>query len=162
SDPSVLRYGVADHSVELLKLLDDDHRERVQLIFLKQGAMVRQQTDKWVRLALIAETLRSHGRGKARRLIQVKEQIHRFMGELLRAGNLERANDWGETLWRRLLKNDSRMWRDIYNSSVVDAKRQLRDDPVPKSVSRGIQRVNLKPLAQALEHMPVRVKGGDA
>src|SRR5207249_8440930 len=38
----------------------------------------------------------------------------------------------------------------------------LRDHPVPKAVSRGIQRVNLKPLAQALEQMPVRVKGGDA
>jgi hypothetical protein len=53
------------------------------LIFLAQGAMGRTQSDKWIRLALIAEALRRHGRGKASRLIQVKKQIHRFLVQLL-------------------------------------------------------------------------------
>ena len=65
-------YDIARHSVELLKLLDDPPRERCKLILLAQGAMSRSQSDKWVRLALIAEALRRHGRGKASRLIQVK------------------------------------------------------------------------------------------
>jgi hypothetical protein len=54
-DPAAVRYGVARHSVDLMKLLDDAPRERCHLIFLAQGAMSRRQTDKWVRLALIAE-----------------------------------------------------------------------------------------------------------
>ncbi len=71
-NPSAVRYGVARHSVEFMKLLDDKPRERCQLIFLAQGAMSRSQSDIWVRLALIAEALRRHGRGKAKRLIKVR------------------------------------------------------------------------------------------
>ena len=71
TDPTVLRFGVALHSVELMKLLDDPPRVRCHLIFLAQRAMSRRQSDKWIRLALIAEALRRHGRGKASRLIQV-------------------------------------------------------------------------------------------
>lgn len=113
-DASALRYGVARHSVELMKLLDDPLRERCHLIFLAQGAMARRQTDKWIRLALIAEALRRHGRGKANRLIQVKSQIHRFLAELLWAIGEERAHDWGEDLWQELLRTDPEAWKDIY------------------------------------------------
>ena len=79
TDPSALRYGVARHSVELMKLLDDPSRERCHLIFLAQGAMGRRQKDIWVRLALIAEALHRHARGRAARLIKVKQHIHRFL-----------------------------------------------------------------------------------
>lgn len=71
---NVLRYGIARHSVELMKLLDDKPRERCHIIFLAQGAMHRRQTDKWIRLALISECLRRHARGGAKRLILVKGQ----------------------------------------------------------------------------------------
>jgi superfamily II DNA or RNA helicase len=162
ADPSALRYGVARHSIELMKLLDDAPRERSHIIFLAQGAMGRRQTDKWVRLALIAEALRRHGRGKANRLIQVKSQIHRFLGELLSAIGEERAHDWGEQLWQHLLKTEPEAWKDIYNQAVRDERRRLSDDPVPKSVTRALQRIELKPLAEALAQMPVRARGGDA
>jgi len=158
---SILRYAVAEHSVELLRLLDDDRRDRVELVFLKQGAMVRRQSDRWVRLALIAEALRTHGRGRADRLIQVKGQIHRFMAELLWAIGEERSHGWGDELWRRLLNSDPLAWKDIYNRSA-DARRLLRDEPVPKAVLRELRRIDLKPLARALEAMPVRARGGRA
>ncbi|HEY3382623.1 MAG TPA: DEAD/DEAH box helicase [Vicinamibacterales bacterium] len=158
-DGTSLRYGIARHSVELLKLLDDRPRERCHFIFVAQGAMGRQQTDKWVRLALIAEALRRHGRGRASRLIQVKEQIHRYLGELLWALGEERAHDGGETLWKRLLQTDPQAWKDIYNSAVREDRR-LNDDPVPKAVTRAMARVDLKALAEALEQMPVRARGG--
>jgi len=51
------------------------------MIFMAQGAMARQQTDKWIRLALIGEAMRRHGRGAGKRLIQVKSQIHRFVAD---------------------------------------------------------------------------------
>ena len=159
--PSSLRYGVARHSVELMKLLDDPPRERCHLVFLAQGAMARRQTDKWVRLALIGEALRRHGRGKAARLIQVKKQIHRFLGALLWAVGEERAHDWGDELWQRLLRTAPETWKDTYNAAVRNDRRRLTDDPVPKSVARALQRIDLKPLADGLHQMPVRARGGD-
>jgi len=158
---SALRYGVARHSLELMKFLDDPSRERSHLIFLAQGAMSRSQSDKWIRLALIAEALRRHGRGKASRLIQVKNQIHRFLAELLWAIGEERAHDWGEELWQQLLQTDFQSWKDTYNKAVRDERRRLLDDPVPKSVSQTLERIELKSLAKALELMPVRARGSD-
>lgn len=160
-DTSVLRYAIAHHSVELMRLMDDGRRERVHVIFLAQGSMGRRQNDRWIRLALIGEALRTHGRGGANRLIQVKEQIHRFMGELLRAVGAQRAADIGEDMWRLLLKSDPAHWKELYNQAVSDPTRQLQDDPVPKSVSRALQKISLRELADALKEMPVRATGGD-
>lgn len=158
----IFQYEVARHSVELLRLLDDPPRKRCQLILLAQGAMSRRQSDKWVRLALIAEALRRHGRGKASRLIQVKEQIHRFLGRLLWAIGEERANDLGEQLWNRLLRTDPEAWKSIYNDAIRDGQLRLSDNPVPKPVVRALVRIDLKLLANALEQMPVRATGSDA
>lgn len=159
-DPTALRYGVALHSVELMKLLGDPLSVRCHLIFLAQRAMSRRQSDKWIRLALIAEALRRHGRGKANRLIQVKEQIHRYLAELMYALGEQRAQDLGVQLWQRLLRTDPGAWKDTYNETVRDERWQMRADPVPKGVVRALQRIDLKPLAEALEGMPVRARGG--
>lgn len=160
-DPAGVRFGVARHSIDLMKLLDDVPKNRCHLIFLAHGAMGRRQTDKWVRLALIGEALRRHGRGNASRLIQVKENIHRFLAELLWAIGEERAHDWGDELWQHLLRTDPGAWKDIYNEAVRDEKRQLVDEPVPKSVVRSLDRVDLRELADAMKEMPVRARGGD-
>lgn len=157
-----LRYAVARNSVELMKLLDDVRRKRCHLIFLAHGAMSRSQSDKWVRLALIAGALRRHGRGKANRLIQVKSQIHRFLARLLRAIGQERAQDLREELWQCLLRTDPRQWKNVYNGAVRNEERLLDDDPVPKAVIRAMKRVDLKQLADALKQMPIRARGGDA
>jgi hypothetical protein len=151
-----VRYGVARHSIDLMKLLDDQAGERCHLIFLAQGAMSRTQSDKWVRLSLIAESLRRHARGNAVRLIQVKNRIHQFLGQLLWAIGEERAHDWGDDLWLTLLRTDPAAWKEKYNSFVRNERKQLRDDPVPKSVMRALGRIDLKPLATALLEMPVR------
>ncbi|MFV1968871.1 MAG: SNF2-related protein, partial [Pirellulaceae bacterium] len=146
-----LRYGVARHSVEFLKLLDDKPRERCHIVLLAQGAMSRGQTDIWVRLALIRETLR-HGRRE--RLTKVRQHIHRFMGELLRAKGWERATWWpndGGDLWHELLRNDPCKWKSIYNRW---ARTGLDDDPVPASVLKALSRkriaIDLNQFAGAL------------
>lgn len=159
--PGTVRYGVARHSVEMMKLLDDRPRERCHLIFVARGAMSRRQTDKWIRLALIAEALRRHGRGRANRLIQVKNQIHRFLAELLGAIGEERAHARGEEVWQHLMRTDPGSWMNSYNQAVRDERRRLTDDPVPKCVSRALHRIDLKALADALHDMPVRARGGD-
>jgi superfamily II DNA or RNA helicase len=154
--PRAVRYGVARHSVEFMKLLDDPPRERCHLIFLAQGAMSRSQSDKWVRLSLIAESLRRHARGNAAKLIQVRSQIHRFLGALLWAIGEERAHESRSKLWSQLLHTAPETWKDTYNRSVPDERRHLKDDPIPKSVLRAIRRVELEPLATALKEMPLR------
>lgn len=159
--PSALRYGVAVHSIELLKLLDDSPNDRCHLIFLAQRAMSRSQTDKWIRLAMIGEALRRHARGRASRLIQVREQIHRFIADLIWALGEERAQALGDELWQKLLRTDPESWLDTYNGAVRDPKRRLSDHPVPKAVARAIRDLDLRPLAAALEKMPVRARGGD-
>ena len=159
-DPSALRYGVARHSVELMKLLDDPSQERCHLVFLAQGAMGRRQKDIWVRLALIAETLRRHARGKAARLIKVKRHIHRFLAELLWAVGVQRATDLDKDVWHSLLRSPSSAWKEIYNSAVRNEQARLDDDPVPKAVTRALRRLDLRPLAEALTQLPVRARGG--
>lgn len=158
--PEAVRYGTARHSVELMRLLDDPRRRRCHLILLAQGAMSRSQTDKWVRLALISEALRRHGRDDGERLIKVKRQIHRFLAELLWAIGEERAHNWGDELWKNLLKTESSAWKRIYNGAVNDERKRLDDDPVPKSVDRALRRIDLSPLAKALEQMPLLARGG--
>ncbi len=157
--PTSLRYGVARHSIDLMKLLDDAPRERCHLIFLAQGAMSRRQTDRWVRLALIAEALRRHGRGGASRLIQVKRYIHRYLAELLWAIGDEKSHGWGDELWQHLLTTDPQSWKEVYNQAAQDG-RKLSDDPVPKAVVRSLHRIDLKELAVAMEGMPIRAVGG--
>lgn len=156
-----VRFGIARHSIDLLKLLDDPAGERSHLIFLAQGAMSRQQSDKWVRLALIAEALRRHAKGRATRLIQVKKNIHRFLAELVWAIGSQRASSLGDTLWKRLLSTDPSVWRRLYNDAMRGERMVMKDDPVPKAVLRTIRELDLKPLASALRGMPVRVWGGD-
>ena len=158
--PESVRYGTARHSVELMRLLDDPPRRRCHLILLAQGAMSRSQTDKWVRLALISDALRRHGRGRAERLTKVKHQIHRFLAELLWAIGEERAHDWGDELWKSLLQTESSAWKRIYNGAVSDKRKHLDDDPVPKPVARALRRIDLSPLAKALEQMPLLARGG--
>ncbi len=158
--PEAVRYGTARHSVDLMRLLDDPDPLRCHLILLAQGAMSRSQTDKWVRLAVISEALRQHGRGSAKRLIQVKQQIHRFLAELLWAFGEQRAHEWGDKLWERLLDTEPSEWKRIYNDAVRDKRRHLDDDPVPESVARTLSRIDLSPLAEALKQMPLRARGG--
>lgn len=160
ANQTVVRYGIARHSVDLMRLLDDPPRERCHFIFVAQGAMARSPTDKWIRLYLIAEALRRHGRGKANRLIQVKKRIHHFLAELLWAIGEERAHQWGEELWRALLQTDPTVWLSIYNKAAQDDRR-LIDDPVPKHIIRAVGRIELAALAEALKKMPVRARGGN-
>ena len=160
--PESVRYGTARHSVELMRLLDDPRRRRCHLILLAQGAMSRRQTDKWVRLALISEALRRHGRGRAERLTKVKHRIHRFLAELIWAIGEERAHNWGEELWKSLLTTESSAWKRIYNGAVSDERKRLADDPVPKAVARALRRADLSLLAKALKEMPLVARGSQA
>jgi hypothetical protein len=150
----VLRFGVARHSIDFLKLLDDPADTRCHLILLTSGSMSRGLTDAWVRLALIQRTLKKHGRRQ--RLSKVRRNIHLFLGDLLRAGFRQKASQEGDRTWARLLEEPAESWREVYNASVSDPEKHLADDPVPAAVLAALPSIDLGPLADALATVPVR------
>ncbi len=152
--PHVIRYGIALNSVDYLKLLDDPKRVRCHIVFLAHGAMSRGLNDEWVRLALIRETFRRHGR--KRRLSKIRKQIHRFLAELLWIKFRQNATTDKEEIWKTLLTFDPSTWKSIYNSKIRNDKNALYDDPVPQAVLTAISRLDLQAFALALESMPVR------
>lgn len=151
---NVIRYGTAYHSVEYLKLLDDPKSVKCHLIFLAHGAMSRGLNDEWVRLALIRETLKRHG--KRRRLSKVRKQIHRFLAELLWIKFRQNASTKKEKIWQLLLTYDHSLWKSIYNSNIKSEKDALNDNPVPAAVLKALRKINLEAFAEVLENMPVR------
>ena len=78
------------------------------------------------------------------------------MGELLQAIGEQSAHDWGDELWQQLLKSEPVTWMETYNANA--AKHQLNDDPVPQAVVDALstESLDLKPLANILEQMPLR------
>ena len=155
-----LRYSVARHSVEFLKLLDDKPSEQCHIVFLSQGAMSRGQTDPWVRLAMIRETLRRYGCRE--RLRKVKRHIHKYLGELLYAKGQQSASYWGKDIWPMLLESKPSKWKGIYNESLKNGHRSLYDDPVPEAVTEALRHVILEEFADALANMPIRARGSSA
>jgi hypothetical protein len=155
-----LRFAAVKDGAAFLRLLDDPRPTRAHLIFVSHGAMSRQRMDKWVNLCLVAEALRRHARGGNRGLIQVKKVIHRFLAQLLWMTGKESRHDLGEDLWQRLLRSSPTDWREIYNAGIRKDERKLSDDPVPKAVLRSLDEIDLRELAEALQHMPVRARGG--
>jgi len=153
-------FGVARHSVDFMRLLDDPIAERCQVILLAQGAMSRRQSDKWVRLAFIAEAFRRHGRRA--KLARVKKTAYRFLGELLEALGEQRSHEDDEGIWANLMRVSPQLWREKYNAGVRATSRHLEDDPVPKALVRALHDLDLKPIAEALEQLPIRVRGDDA
>lgn len=160
SAPDALRFAHVKDSAAFLRLLDDPRSTRAHLIFVSHGVMSRRQMDKWVNLCLIAEALRRHGRGGNHALIQVKKVIHRFLAQLLRMAGKESRHDLGEALWQRLLRSPPTRWKKIYNAGIPKDERRLHDDPVPKAVLRVLDKLDLRELADALKHMPLRARGG--
>ena len=152
--PNVIRYGWANHSVDYLKLLDDPKRMRCQIIFLAHGAMSRGLNDEWIRLALIWETFRRHGR--RRRLSKVRKQAHRYLAELLWIKFRQNASKKKEEIWQQLLKFHPSLWKGIYNLYINTDKDALYDDPVPQAVIEALPDVELQAFAEAFEKMPVR------
>lgn len=158
--PDRLLFGVARRSVELMRLLDDPLRERAEVILLASTAMSRGQSDKWVRLAFIAETFRRHG--KRAMLAQVKPTAHRFLGELLEAIGEQRGHLDDEWIWDTLLRKDPSLWREVYNAGVKSSAHRLDDDPIPKALQRALPKLDLTPLVNALALLPVRASGDAA
>ncbi len=80
--------------------------------------MSRGLDDAFTHLALIRETLRRYGRRP--RLQAVKQQIHRFAGELLWAKFRQYATVQKEDLWYELIRRDPSEWKDSGSPRFLD------------------------------------------
>ena len=141
-----LRADSADSGVAFLRLLDDPPASRKAIIFLTHGALNRSLTDEWVKLALIRRAL-------ARRtsMEHVRRALPRFAGRLLRSQWVDRhASD----LWERLLDRPPHQWHRIMKSAL--AEKAPEDDPVPTALVDAMDGLDLEPVLEALESLPLR------
>jgi hypothetical protein len=126
-----------------LKLLDDPESRQNHLIFLTHGALTNSLRDPFVRLALVRQAFLHRTRLKKQRGA-FPQSAWEILGE-------RRLQDAG--LVSDLLHSPPRQWRTAYRRATgVD----LVDDPVPEAVMVALGGMNLSPLAERLEMVPLR------
>ncbi len=135
---SKLRYGVAKRPEEFLRLLDDQEEKRCAVVFLTHGALARNMSDGWIKLAIIQKALyRRHDTADLFR------SLSKNLGALLEMKYLENKNREVD-LWGELLKKDISNWRKflIKNQFVEEDF----DDPVPFLFKTELDKVTTKEL----------------
>ena len=140
---SKLSMAVAENGVEFLKLLDDPPERRKQVVFLAHGALSRNLSDAWVKLAIIQRAFKyRHNAGAHYRAVT------RFAGRLLR---MERYTNRYPGLWQALLDKPTSKWRKILLQSLDEEEAaHYDDDPVPEDIVRALEDPAVKPLIDDL------------
>jgi hypothetical protein len=146
-----LRAAGARSGVEFLRLLDDLPDRRNSIVFLTHGALNRALTDEWVKLALIRRAL--HGRRVVGdiRAEQVREALPKFAGRILRSQWIDRE---APDLWERLLARSPEDWRRVIERAGLEGAPE--DDPVPAALVEAMEDLDLGPVVQALQDLPLR------
>ncbi|GMR20793.1 MAG: hypothetical protein BMS9Abin36_1390 [Gammaproteobacteria bacterium] len=148
-----LNMAVADNGVEFLKLLDDPPERRKQVIFLAHGALGKNLSDGWVKLAIIQRAM------KHRRNAEVQHRsMGRFAGKILMMDSYTRKDD---SIWETLLDHHTSKWMRILNKKGFD---EIDDDPVPEHVLQALEEPEIKPLLdelwEAIQAIPKRESSG--
>jgi len=130
---------------EFLRLFDDDAAHRFHIAFVAHGALTRQLSDPFTRLALIQAAFH-----RARNLSEVKSRFIRWSPQLIPRHNLtpELVSD--------LLSAPLYRWREILQ--VARPHQEFNDDPVFLGLPEMVRSsgVDLKPLRQLLAALPAR------
>jgi hypothetical protein len=127
---------------DFLKLLDDPPSRRNHLIFLTHGALTSSLTDPYIRLAIVRHAM-SHRTRLARHRRALPRWGRKLFGWELRHEDLVAA----------LLNSNPARWRStITRVAGVDPG----DDPVPRAVLEAMRHVDLAPLADTIERIPLR------
>lgn len=160
--PKSLRSAVtcdtATRPGQFLKFLDDPEERRKSILFVTHGAMSRGLKDKWIKLALIQQSL--HYR---RDVDHLKRDLCKIMGSLLRSSWMDNRSKLGPDFWMKMLNTDPAMWLKIIqrHAAEFDCRNDgsAMDDPVPRSVLEILGRLNTDPLFEALDEIPRRKRG---
>jgi len=146
-----IRCGKADHAEDLLKQLDDPLKRRNSIIFLTHGAMSRGLADKWIRLALIRQSL--HYR---RNISSIKTGLTKILGQLLLAKWLDSQK--GTKFWQQMLDTDPANWSAVLKQWKINpaGDNGTDDDPVPDAILKILPMVNTDDLFEKLTLIPLR------
>jgi superfamily II DNA or RNA helicase len=128
---------------DLLKLLDDPPDTRHHLIFVTYGALTRTLNDPFVQLVLLRQATLRQREGSDRR-----RAIAKFAGRLLSHPPFHDTE-----LVEELLESPPARWRRIWDLARPD--QVCADDPVPTALLAALNQVDLTPLREALETVPI-------
>lgn len=145
-----IRYGCAERAIEFLKLLDDPPQRQKQILFVTHGAMSRNLSDKWVKLAIIAEAIKGrHG------VKEMRKDLTKVLADLLYMHWVEKN---GQDIWLELLRTPSREWLRILHKWGIDPENDddpdTDDDPVPEAVENVLQNMDMAAVFKVLEKIP--------
>lgn len=135
TDPALresLRCGIAKRPEEFLKLLDDEEDRRSAIIFLTHGALTRNMSDGWIKLAIV-----QHALYRRRDTADLYNSLSRFAGSLFELLYVENRNK-KEDLWRLLLDADPDRWKKILVKNKFFEEED--DDPVSKLFTRELHK----------------------
>ena len=156
--PGVLEWVRDEYAhtpTEFFKLLDDDVRKRVHLVFLTTGCFSHGLYDPWVKLAMIRLA-----RGHTQLPDAQKRHVYRWAADLVRQfSNRRRLTD---DVIRRLMHADVPDWKRILVEEGILA--EDADDPVPDRLPKEADRIDWTPICEVLRDVipswgPERVKG---
>ena len=150
-----IRAKRATRAVEFLKLLDDPEDRRCHLIFITHGTMYRSLTDKWVKLAMIRQSLKYR-----KNIAPVKKKLYRFVGRLLKLNWVECNSEHGDSIWYDLLNSSPEKWLKVLHNHGVDPENdddpETDDDPVPQAIANVLDEVDLSEVFEAIQKIPSR------
>lgn len=145
--------GRAERAEDFLKYLDDPPERRKSILFVTHGAMSRGLTDKWVKLALIRQSLRYK-----RDIDKLKTCLSRVMGGLLRCSSMDNRKGLGPAFWMKLLDTDPEAWLKIIRQHqefmLVNEESTATDDPVPLAIREILQSIDTTALFESLDEIP--------
>jgi len=141
-----LQAASVDTGVAFMKALDDPPERRKAILFLTHGALNRSLTDEWVKLALIRRALLRRST-----MEHVRRALPRFAGRLLRSQWVDRR---APGLWERLLDHPPEHWRRLMRTAGLDEA--AVDDPVPEALVDAMERLDLTPVLETLDRIPLR------
>lgn len=130
---SQLRCGVARRPEEFLKLLDDEEGKRCAIVFLTHGALARNVSDGWIKLAIIQKALY-----RRKDTDVLYKSLGKYAGTLLEMLYLENRNR-SIDIWSLLLNSTPDKWRKILIKKEFE--NQDSDDPVPVLFSKELDKL---------------------
>lgn len=104
---SKLRCEVAERPEKFFNLLDDEEDESAAIIFLTHGALTRNMSDGWIKLAIIQKALY-----RRRDTEEMYKSLAKHAGSLIELGYIEKRNR-DIAIWSLLLNRHPSRWKNI-------------------------------------------------
>jgi ERCC4-related helicase len=147
-----LRCGVAERPEEFFKLLGEPVDKRCAVIFMTHGALTRNMSDGWIKLAIIQKALY-----RRRDTADLYKSLSRYAGSLVEMQYMENRNKTCD-IWTLLLNASPTDWKKILIKYGFVT--ESFDEPVPSLFTAELDRLGAAELDslywQLREEIPKR------